>query len=763
MKRVGRIVSAVILTLLFSGSISAQKVALVLSGGGSKGAAHIGVLRALEEYHIPVDFIAGTSIGAIVGALYSIGYTPDEIESLMASEEFNRWANGIADDNFVYYYRKENPNASWVSLDVNPKKKLSFLPTNLVPTYTIDFRFLEIFSPAAAAAGYDFDSLMIPFRCVVADIDSSQALVIGKGNLSGAVRASMSIPFLFNPQEIGNKLVFDGGIYSNFPAEAARKEFRPDVIIGSRVSERFDKPNADDMISQFLYMMMYRQNDTLAGPGSVLILPDIPKVSLLDFTHTKAFADSGYKAAMVKMDDIRGIVHDYISNEELSRKRTDFRNREKPLVFDSVYVRGLTRAQEKYVVENLKHGRKLVSLDEMRTEYFRFLDEGFVKLIYPNAVYNHRTGHYDLFLNIQKADNISIDFGGNLSLGTSNEGFLGIRYKYLWIYPLRFNANGYFGRFYNSIKAGGRIDFSKKIPGFLEFSYVYNRYDYFRNTTYFFDDETPSFIVNWENYIDIRGGVPMTNKGSLSMGFTYAITNSKYYESNTFSRYDTADQTNFDFLAPRICFDLNSLNRKQFANSGARLKACFSYIDGFEYTLPGNNSLYEGEVQNWHNWIQFKLLYDNYFETFGPVKLGIYAEGAISNQPLMATQTASLLYSNAFQPIPGMQSLFLPNFRAPSYAALGFKLIVKIYKKIEFRGEGYVFQPYQEIVEDPETKKPTFGPPFSDRSYVASGTFTWSTFLGPLSMGIDFYDKLPQPFTFHLNFGYIIFNPKAIP
>ena len=133
-----------ILTLL-SPFIRAQKVALVLSGGGSRGAAHIGVIRALEENQIPINYIVGTSIGAIVGSLYASGYTADEIEKLMDSEVFQRWVAGVMDDRYIYYYRKEDPNGGWVSLDFDFRKKLtSQLPTNLISPYEMDYAFLQI-------------------------------------------------------------------------------------------------------------------------------------------------------------------------------------------------------------------------------------------------------------------------------------------------------------------------------------------------------------------------------------------------------------------------------------------------------------------------------------------------------------------------------------------------------------------------------------------------------------------------------------------
>jgi NTE family protein len=115
--------------------VSAQRVAVVLSGGAAKGGAHIGVLRALEENQVPVNYIVGTSIGAVVGSMYASGYSPDEIEKLMSSEAFQRWAAGVMDDKYVYYYRKADPNASWITTNFDFTKKVtSILPAQLIKT-----------------------------------------------------------------------------------------------------------------------------------------------------------------------------------------------------------------------------------------------------------------------------------------------------------------------------------------------------------------------------------------------------------------------------------------------------------------------------------------------------------------------------------------------------------------------------------------------------------------------------------------------------
>lgn len=753
------------LLFFFAASVGfSQKVALVLSGGGARGAAHIGVIRALEEQQVPIDYVVGTSIGAIVGSLYAMGYTPDEMERLLESEEFSKWTSGSMDDKYRYYFRKDDPNASWFSLDFNPKKKLTTaLPTNLINPFEIDFEFMRLMGPASAAAGYHFDNLMIPFRCVLADIDSTQSLIMRGGNLSTSVRGSMSIPLLFNPLRYDNKLLFDGGMYNNFPANVAQEDFHPDVIIGSRVAQRYSKADPDDVISQLMTMLMERQSDTITYPNSVMIVPSLPKINLLDFSQTNILVDSGYLAAIAMIPKIRKLVKDTLTPEALLRKRAIFKSKEPELIFDSIIVKGLSRSQTQYVQKILKHNQKTVTVSELKKAYFRFIDEGFVRTVFPEARYNPGTGYYDLYLDIQKAPNFNVQFGGNLSLGTSNEGFLQLRYKHLWNHALRVLANGYFGRFYSSVKVGGRIDFTSRLPWDLELYYTWNSYNYFKNTTYFFDDLTPSNIRQWESFTALSGGIPITNTGKLNLSFINAITSSIYYQTNDFSRLDTADQTKYNFFSPRICFEMNNLNTKQYANAGALLSISVSYMNGREVLLPGSQSANKTEQTNYPEWLQIKAVYDNYFETIGPLKLGFFGELCITNQPFFQNYTSTMMYSPAFQPLPEMQSLFLPQFRATNYVAGGLKAILKIYKKLEFRAEGYIFQPYQEILQNPTDYTAYYGPILSDRSYIGGATVVYHTFLGPLSLGLSYYDKLQNPFTFNLNFGYIIFNRSALP
>ena len=201
-------------------SIQAQKVGLVLSGGGAKGMTHIGIIRALEEHGIPIDYITGTSMGAIVGSMYAMGYTPDEMEELISSPDFKRWYSGEIETQYEYYFKKDRPSPAFFNFHfslgdtLETKKRQISLPTNVVNPIQMNVVFLQLFAQATASCNEDFDNLFVPFRCVASDIYNKKELVMSKGSLGDAVRASMSFPFVFKPIEIDSTLAYDGGIYN---------------------------------------------------------------------------------------------------------------------------------------------------------------------------------------------------------------------------------------------------------------------------------------------------------------------------------------------------------------------------------------------------------------------------------------------------------------------------------------------------------------------------------------------------------------------
>ena len=227
--------------------MSAQKVGLVLSGGGAKGCTHVGVIRALEEEGIPIDYIAGTSMGAIVSSLYAMGYSPEEMASFISSEKFMRWQNGILDERNSFFFKRDDPTPDFISFKVNVRDSSSsganfLIPTSVLPPDQLNIAFMDLFSKANAACKGNFDSLFVPFRCVASDVAHTRAYVHRKGDLGDAVRTSMSFPFIFRPIQVNGLLMLDGGIYNNFPVDVMEEDFHPDFIIGCAVS---DNPSLD--------------------------------------------------------------------------------------------------------------------------------------------------------------------------------------------------------------------------------------------------------------------------------------------------------------------------------------------------------------------------------------------------------------------------------------------------------------------------------------------------------------------------------------
>jgi len=293
--------------VLFFQSSNAQKVGLVLSGGVAKGLAHIGIIKALEENEIPIDYITGTSMGAIIGSLYAVGYSPEEMEKLVVSEDFEKLANGILEEKDIYYFKRKEINSSQISFKFQKTDSVVRLkiPLNIIPSHRIDFAFMEIFAGAIAYAEYDFNNLFVPFRCITTDIYEDKEVIFKKGQLPSAVRASMSFPFYFHPMTIEGKLLFDGGILNNFPYDVMDKEFKPDIIIGSKAVSGFNKPEENEVLLIIINMIVERTNYNIPEEKGILIEPKLKDVEIFDYNRAEEIIKRGYNAANLKMSEIR--------------------------------------------------------------------------------------------------------------------------------------------------------------------------------------------------------------------------------------------------------------------------------------------------------------------------------------------------------------------------------------------------------------------------------------------------------------------------
>lgn len=759
-----RILTLILFIATFCASADAQKVAVVLSGGGAKGCAHIGVLRALEENCIPIDYIAGTSIGAIVGAMYASGYTPDEIEKIFTTEEFKNWAKGTIEDKYKFYYKEDSPDASWINFKFNYDTILSYkLPTNIISPYQVDFGMMYFLASAGVAANENFDSLYLPFRCIASDVAEKKAVSFRRGYLPEAVRASMTYPFYFKPIKIDNKLLFDGGMYNNFPSDVALADFNPDIIIGSNVAANWSASSIDEnnVVEQIENMLTTNTNYSVICDNSVMISPKLPKMNLLNFDKAKYLIDAGYYAALDKIPDIRLFVNDSVCKEERDAKRKKFMDKKPEMLFDSIKIEGVNPLQSIYIRKSIMHKDSVLTADQLKEEYFRLIADDKIESIYPKTYYNKNTGYFTLNLDVKRDKNFVAQLGGLVSSSSITGAYIGLQYKYLGLTASKLSVNFYIGRFYSSAFIKNRFDFPTRIPFSLEASFSWNKWDYFKTTVRFFEDVMPSYLITNETNFITEFAFAAGNKGKFVFGPAIAQIRNDYYQTNSFSRTDTADRSNFDFITLHTLYNQSSLNHRQYPTSGNYFLADARYVYGKEHNSPGSTSL-DGEVfAKSRHWFQVKFIYDKYIKTSKVYSVGLFGELLVTNKPLFHNYTISLLSAPAFQPTPESKAYFIPSLRANNFAAAGIKNIFNIYKKINFRLEGYIFQPYQEIKRD-ENYGAHYGKIFDTRTFLGYAALVYNSPVCPISLSLTYYHKKENPFSVMFNIGYFIFNKRGL-
>jgi len=755
-----------VLTLCFAiqiNTILAQKVGVVLSGGGADGIAHIGVLKALEENNIPIDYITGTSMGALVGAMYASGYSPAEMEIMVHQEKFKKWAIGEIEEQHIYYFKKREADAGWINFKFSLDTLIqTSLPTNLISPVPVDFGLMEFFAKPTAACAGNFDSLFVPYRCVASNITDKRQEIFSKGDLGQCVRASMSYPFYIKTINIDNKLYFDGGLYNNFPTDVMYENFKPDIIIGSNVSESLTPPDEDDLISQVKSIFINRGLSIELPVKLYTIEPKVGFVGLFDFDQPDVLINAGYEAAKIKIAVISDAIQQKSNHDVLSQKRKYFKETAPKLVFNQVDVKGLSKNQSNYVRKLLGLKKNsIISFEELKPKYFRLAADQKIKQIYPLAKVDTGTGYYKLDLKIKKEKDIFLSFGGNFSSRPVNAAYIAAQYNYLSKIGISIFGNTYFGRFYGSYQLKTKLDFPSKIPFYIETSFTRNRWDYFRSSTAFFEESKPSYLVQNENYFDVNAGIPAKNKGKISFGGNASNLFDRYYQTKTFSQADTTDRTDFFLLTPYIYYERNTLNRKQFANAGTYLALKIRYVFGNEITDPGTTSVNQLFETAYHEWFQFKLSYENYYKRRGHLRLGFATETDISSQRFFANYTASILAAPQFSPIPEAKTIFLEKYRAHNYTSFGLKNVINIYSSLDLRIEGYVFQAYQSILKD-EALNAYYSKLFSLRSFVASTGLVYQTPIGPLSLNFNYYSASDKPYSILFSFGYLLFNKRAL-
>ncbi|PZR13344.1 MAG: patatin [Flavobacterium psychrophilum] len=377
----------VLLLLLLSvfGTVAAQekkpnakpKVGVVLSGGGAKGLAHIGVLKVLEEAGVEVSYIGGTSMGAIVGGLYAAGYSAKQLDSIFTTLDADAMLGDFTPRSSKNFFEKRNDEMYALTLPFN-KFRIGFPRAfskglynyNTISRLTYNVRHVR-----------DFDKLPIPFVCIATDIETGKEVILREGVLPDAILASAAFPSLYTPVEIGDKLLIDGGVTNNYPIEEVRA-MGADIIIGVDVQDPLktrDKINgATGVLLQINNYQMIQKMENKSKQTDIYIKPNILGFTVISFDEGRTIIDKGEEAARKLIDTLKtlGVGH-AIERPKVGAKDT--------LCVDQVKISGLHKYTRSYVLGklNFKPGSKIS---------YKNLDEGITSL---NATQNFTSITYN--------------------------------------------------------------------------------------------------------------------------------------------------------------------------------------------------------------------------------------------------------------------------------------------------------------------------------------------------------------------------------
>jgi len=687
-----------------------QRVGLVLSGGGAKGIAHIGVIQALEDHEVTIDCIAGTSMGAIVGSLYAMGYSPSEMMALIKSPEFADWSQGRINQEYTYYMLEQQPSPALTHINLGFNDSInttSILPTSLINPIPMSFGFMELFGPSTAQCRGEFDRLFVPFRCVYSDVYNKHKVVVSHGDLGDAVRASMSFPLVFKPIEIDGVLAYDGGIYDNFPVDVMRQDFKPDIMIGVDVSAPNAKPSPNDLMAQVEDMIMQKSDYNLPADEGIRIKLDLERFSLLDFQQADSIYAIGYRHAEAMIDSIMGRVTARTPSAVLKQRREKWRSATLPLVFDSVAVSGVTAPQARYVTRIFDNDADAdtFGITQARAAFYRAVSPGRFSTLTPHADYDSISGLFRLRLDGTVKRSFDVAGGGFITSSTTSFLFLSGTYNNLTSHITTANVSAWLGQSYMAAYGSLSHGLSTPIPMNIGLQTAIMRQKFNEDEKLFYDWSSPAFITKSQFYANLYWSMAPTRRSKLSFSAGYGHLWDTFF-SGLFDGEDDRgrDHTHLDLGQAAVEWERSYLDNILYPTEGSFAKVRFSGVignvdyDPFASTLPGASSL--GDRDRMMSWLTLEAEGSKYWHLRRHFSLGLSGHAIASTRKLLNGYTASLVMAPAFTPTASSFNAYNPAFRANSWVAGGVNPVWHPTSNLQLRGTFNCFVPARKIIRD---------------------------------------------------------------
>lgn len=673
-----------------------ESVGLVLSGGGAKGIAHVGVIKALEDNEIPIDYVTGTSMGAIVGSLYSCGWSPEKMLDFFTSSDFADWSSGTINPDHIYYYYQPDPTPKWVSVNVSFKKKVS-LPTQIIPTSLIsplpmNIEFLNLYGKYSKQCGENFNHLFVPFRCVASDVYHKRKVVFGSGSLGEAVRASMSFPMVFRPIEVNGTLLYDGGIYDNFPVNVMQQDFNPDFIIGVSVSNADSKPESGDMYGQVEDMIIQNNDYTVPADKGVKIQVPVLNFGVLQFDKARTIYEIGYKKGLEMVDSIKSRISARVALEDVTRRREAFAADTRPLEFDSVNVEGIKGSQARYLKYLFTDDKRIAfGMPHTIEAYYRAVTDGSLSNLVPTVQFKSE-GHDILNLEATPRRPWTLAVGGFLTTSTNSNLYFSAGYHTLGHNSLDVSFSAWLGQAYFAGMGNAKFALRTNIPSYVELTGVLSQQKYYDNEVMFYKSANPIYITEVDNYLRASyvWAIGMHMKGYASIAGGY-ISDTYYPGRSMDERGLDRDKTKYKVGVIRLGVDANSLDNQMFPSAGER------WFVNMDLSLQSSRFLPNGHHSEATPWdkrpiASFEVLWKKFYGLNKYIRVGVMANGYATLQRLNQNYTNTKIHAPAFAPTPATQNYFNVAFRSDNYLAAGLIPMWTPLKRLQIRGDFYVYQ-----------------------------------------------------------------------
>lgn len=756
--------------LLFCTKVSAQSVGVVLSGGGAKGLYHIGVLRALEDNDIPIDYISGTSMGSIIGGLYAAGYTLEEMEEVALSGDMDRWVNGTFKESYKSYFMERDNISHMIQIPIDVSGSSDegsriVIPGSMINTAEVDIALHDFFAAPMAVSKGDFSRLMIPFSCMATDMKRHCAVELTHGDLARSIRASMSIPVAFKPVEIDSTLMCDGGCYDNFPWQAMDALHHPDCIIGVACVDVSPEHKRDASVVEQVMSLITMPSDFNLPEERAVFIQRAVKASMLDFSGDQAAETiaQGYSDGLEAIPRIKELITRRITREELAQKREAFRSQWPAEVVGDIHLDGLNAAQ-KQLVERMLHLEprdrafhravergEYGQLDCIWHNYLTLIANTAVSNEFPTVSYNTTTQRYDLYLPMRVKPKLEVMIGGNISSTAFNQAYIGLNYC-RWGHAIQdFKLDVLLGPIYTMARLGGRTSFVEKLSLFLDYSYNFNitstMKGNFGNLTPI-DNSSPMRVM--ENYFSLVLGASLTNHSIADFTFNFGRDNYSYEMEG----YKTRQYTHFTYLAGAFNIANSSLNKPLFPTAGSKVEASLIYVYGDDERDSSGDLIYPDGGDRFsaiRQWWGAKVAWEQYFDIThsGVFSLGYALEGLYTTHPDFDSKESTLLSSPQYAPLLHSRMIYMPEFRADRYVGLGIMPTVRLFDNLYLRLSAYA------MLRDR----------FNDAvmHYMSDLSLIYHTRIGPVSLALTKYDfKSKNNFYLTFNFGYAIFGRKGL-